>query len=182
MALCGCLSAAPKAPRNWLVEWDRAQIPSEASRKAAFGLARLSSVAVRAPYDTSHIAVLRDDGTVAFDPCNTYAASPAQLLRGAAADALSSSGVFERVLPSGSAAAADVSVEIVVRRLALDCRSGGAREALVEIETVILDARSVVAAAGAQSRVDASEGDYSAAFSRAFAQAVRKAAADLARK
>ena len=84
LALTGCLSSAPKAPVNWTVEPSAAAVPRVQSQK--YGTVRVAQVAVRAPYDGLRLAVLRRDGSVAFDPFNSFASSPSALLRGAAQD------------------------------------------------------------------------------------------------
>ena len=136
-ALAGCLGSAPKAPVNWTIDVD-----SEA--KTTF-------VAVCAPYGGQRIAVLRPDGSIAFDPCNSFAASPSAILK----DALVARG--------GKGA-------VVVRRLALDCRTPGQRDALVELEVTVGDQ----SAKGAAS-VPTPDGNFSAAFSSAFSKAYAEA-------
>ena len=136
-ALAGCLGSAPKAPVNWTIDVD-----SEA---------KTSFVAVCAPYGGQRIAVLRPDGSIAFDPCNSFAASPSAILK----DALVARG--------GKGA-------VVVRRLALDCRTAGQRDALVELEVAIGDQTAKGAAS-----VPTSDGNFSAAFSSAFAKAYAQA-------
>lgn len=131
--LAGCLAAAPGRPAYWTLEIGSAR--------------RVASATVCAPYSGQRLAVLRPDGSVAFDPCNSFAASPSAIVR----DALVARGA-EGVLS--------------VRRLALDCRKTGRRDALVELE---------VTSGGRVSSGSASEptadGNYTAAFSRAFERA-----------
>ena len=135
--LAGCLGSAPKTPVYWTIEVETAE-------KAAF-------VMVCAPYGGQRIAVLRGDGSIAFDPCNSFAASPAAILK----DALVTRGGV------GS---------VVVRRLALDCREPGRRDAVVE-----LDIAAGEKSASGSASVSAADGNYSAAFSRAFAKAYAEA-------
>jgi len=136
-ALSGCLGSAPKAPVNWTIDVD-------AEAKASF-------VAVCAPYGGQRIAVLRPDGSIAFDPGNSFAASPSAILK----DALVARG--------GKGA-------VLVRRLALDCRTAGKRDALVELELAVGD-RSARGAAS----VPTPDGNFSAAFSSAFSRAYAQA-------
>ena len=133
MALAGCLGPAPKVPSYWTIDVD-------SDAKAAF-------VMVCAPYGGQRIAVLRQDGSVAFDPSNSFAASPAAIIK----DALVTRG--------GKGA-------VMIRRLALDCRSAGLRDALVEVDYIIGEKTG-----RGSSSVPANDGNYTAAFSRAFQKA-----------
>jgi len=135
-ALTGCLSSAPKAPTYWTIEID-ADAPAYAS------------VAVAAPFDGQEFAVLRPDGSIAFDAYNAFAARPMQLLR---------VGAKPQTGPA-----------ITVRRLALDCRVKGERMAVVELTaTDGQTARSVVATS------PTGDGNYTRAFSAAFRDALRQ--------
>lgn len=183
LALGGCMSAAPRAPQNWAIEFWRANqtAADEADGAAKSGTVRVASVAVRAPYDGTRLAVLRSDGTLAFDAYNAFAAAPAQMLRGAVQDAVEASGAFSRVVPANSVAACDMTLETTVTRLALDCRNEGRRDATVEVSLLLSRGRDVVAAARAEGKAPTGDNDYSAAFSRALARAVGKAMEDLAK-
>lgn len=136
-ALAGCLSSAPRPAVNWLLD------PQVEERVAA--------VSVAVPYDSTRIAVLRADGSVAFDAFNVFAAKPSALLKAAV------------VCPREKG-------EVIVRRLALDCRRPGLREARVEL-LLLADGKAAEGAAA----VDAASGNYSAAFAQAFEQALREA-------
>lgn len=111
----------------------------------------VSSVEVIAPYDGVRFVVMRKDGSVAFDGMNVFAARPASLLRGAL-----------RSDPAGPV--------LYVRRLALDCTKEGERRAVAELLAVTRDGNEFLAAAS----VDASDGNYSRAYGKAFADAVGK--------
>lgn len=167
------MSAAPKAPANWTIEPRAASVFSAAAAK--WGTVRLASVSVRAPYDGQRLAVLRADGSIAFDAFNTFAAAPAALLRGAARDIAEGSGLFTRVVPATSSAAAPHSLEIGVTRLALDCRTEGARRAMCEITVLLLSGRDIVGAARGVGEMPAGAGNYSEAFSAAFTAALSEA-------
>jgi hypothetical protein len=140
--LAGCLGSGPKPAVNWTIEADSD--------------AKVASATVCAPYGGQRIAVLRPDGSIAFDAFNAFAAAPGLIIK----DAL----VGRR--GEGS---------LVVRRIALDCRSAGRRNALVELELTV---------GGATGKGSASEptpdGNYTAAFSRAFAEALARAREGLA--
>jgi len=172
-ALAGCMGPAPKAQRNWTIEWAAPSV--EVQAKPALPAARLQRLEVRAPYDGSHLAVLRADGSLAFDAFNGFAAQPAAILRGAAFDALEASGMFEGVVQGGSSAAAPMSVEATVTRLALDCREKGRRDASVALTLALVSGREVVSTARGEAAAPTKGGDYTAAFSRAFSQAMTEA-------
>lgn len=137
--LTGCLSSAPAPATNWYIEVN-------ASDKVA-------SVNVVAPYNSNRLAVLRADGSVAFDPLNAFAASPAALISG---QLISRQGVGT----------------LTVMRLALDCRQPGKRLALVELR---LDRNGQ--AAFAKATVPTADGNYTAAFSAALERAYADALA-----
>ena len=141
LALTGCLGAPPKPPVNWTIE--------------VASVAKVASVTVCAPYGGQRLAVLRQDGSIAFDPCNSFAATPMAILR----DAVSSR--------RGEGA-------LVVRRLALDCRAEGRRDAVVELEIAIGDRTGRGAAAE-----PTADGNYTAAFSAAFEKAFAQAREEL---
>ena len=136
-ALAGCLGPAPKTPAYWTIDVDSAD-------KVAF-------VTVCAPYGGQRIAVLRQDGSIAFDPANSFAAAPASILK----DSLVARG--------GKGA-------VMVRRLALDCRAEGRRDALVDVEYSIGEKTGSGSAS-----VPTPDGNYSAAFSLAFEKAYLQA-------
>lgn len=137
LLLAGCLGPAPKVPAYWTIDVD-------SGAKAAF-------VTVCAPYGGQRIAVLRQDGSLAFDPANSFAASPAAIIK----DAL--------VVRGGRGA-------VMIRRLALDCRAAGRRDALVEIDYILGEKTGNGAAS-----VPTADGNYTAAFSRAFEKAYAQA-------
>ena len=171
----GCISSPAKVPSNWTLDWERSNFPAVAVGDAASRTVRVASVAVRAPYDTQRLAVLRADGSLAFDPYNTFASPPAQLLRGAVHDALGASGRFKRVLGGNSGAAADFSAEVTVTTLALDCRKSDQRDAVVALTLSFVEGREVVYSSRGKGSAATENGDFSAAFSRAFALAMQEA-------
>ncbi len=135
-ACAGCLSPAPKSPVNWTVDIDT-------DDKCAFAM-------VCAPYGGQRIAVLRPNGSIAFDPFNAFAASPSAIIKDA-------------VVARGGTGT------LVVRRLALDCRRPGRRDALVELE--LTDGKQTFKGSAAEPTAD---GNFTAAFSHAFKQAYEK--------
>ena len=135
--LAGCLGPAPKTPAYWTIDVDSAD-------KVAF-------VTVCAPYGGQRIAVLRQDGSIAFDPANSFAAAPASILK----DSLVARG--------GKGA-------VMVRRLALDCRAEGRRDAVVSLEIV-----SGNRASKGNAAEPTADGNYSKAFSSAFTKAYAEA-------
>lgn len=168
-ALAGCLSPAKVAPvAYWPVAYNG---PVVSVPLAKYGVTRGLPIVVRAPYDAPAMTVLRADGTVAFDPLNAFAASPTKLLRGAMFDAMVASGLFGEVIGTGSIATAPSSAEVVIDRLALDCRQEGERKAVVELHVRILKGHEIVATAKGSGAADAASGDYGAAFSDALSSA-----------
>ena len=172
----GCMTSTVKAPVEWSVECTAEVAVSRA--KPRHGVAKLTLVEMRAPYAVREVAVLRADGSVAFDPCNSYAAAPVQLMKGVAAESLAACGLFESVVSSGSSVDADVEVEVVVKRLALDCRQEGSRRAVAELFVRLVRSHRIVAEAPGAGAADAAKGDYAAAFSEAattaFADALKR--------
>ena len=81
MVLAGCLTSRAPEVACWNLEY-AADAATAAKADARLGIVRVSQVVVRAPYAAKGIAVLRANGTVAFDPYNEYAAGPAALLKG----------------------------------------------------------------------------------------------------
>lgn len=170
----GCLSPAPKAPVNWTVGPLDAGSVRHVEKK--WDSVRLSRLEVRAPYDGQRLAVLRKDGSLAFDPFNAFAASPAALLKGAAFDVLSASGIAQVSVEQGSSASAARSLEVTVTQFALDCRADGeSGKAVVSLTATLVEGRGVAAASRAEASASVSGGDFSKAFSQAFSQAMQEA-------
>ena len=179
-ALAGCLTSAPPPPAtNWMLTPRMTDLVAAA--KPAFGETRLAIVYVRAPYDGKELTVLRPDGSVAFDPYNQFAATPASLIKGAALDVLRGTGLFAGVQPSITTADVKTSLELVMDELALDCRKEGERKASARLILVMVRDRQVVAAERGSAVVDAADGNYSDAFGTAFTKALAAAAAKLVR-
>lgn len=142
--LAGCLGSAPKPPVNWTID-------IESDAKVAFA-------AVCAPYGGQRIAVLRPDGSIAFDPCNAFAAAPGSIIKDAVVGRKGEGSLF-------------------VRKLALDCRAEGRRDAVVSLEIVSGDR-----VGKGEATELTSGGNYSAAFSRAFSRAYANAIEELKHK
>ena len=173
----GCLSSSVQPVSRWTIDYRAGGKYAAAVR---YGVARVSQVSVRAPYDGDGMSVLRADGSVAADAYNLFAASPSQLLRGVVFDALSASGLFAFVVNGSSAVASDVSVELLVTRLALDCRGDGdaGRAARAEIVLRLVEPRGkLMKALVAAGTADAADGNYGRAFSAAVSRALEKALA-----
>lgn len=181
--LSGCLSSGVPVASYWLVEYVEGRSPSASESKdevrtTKCDVARVSQVMVRTPYNENGIAVLRADGSVAFDPYNEFAAQPSSLLKGAVFEAMSASGLFKTVVNPSSAAVSSASVEVMVTRLALDCRKEGERKAVVEVSVRLLDGPEILVAKG-EGSADAADGNYGAAFSVAVSAALDSAFARL---
>lgn len=167
-AVAGCLTASNPKTAFWSVEYVGGNA-TEATPK--YAVARMSSVVVRAPYGDNRLAVLRPNGSIAFDDLNEYASSPAMLAKGIAGDAMRASGLFKSVIGSSSSVVADVAVEVVVTRLALDCREAGLRKALADVKVRLVENGRLVAAADGSGVVDAGDGRYGVAFTKAVSSA-----------
>ena len=169
----GCLGSAPRAAVNWTIEAEPAKVV--AAETAKWGAVRVTQVNVRAPYDGTRFVILRANGSVAYDSYNTFAASPSALLRGVCHDTLAASGLFKQVLPSASAAAAELAIEVSVERLAIDCRERDSRTASVALSVRLVKDRAVIGSAVGEGTCPAAGGAYTAAFSSAFNRALSEA-------
>lgn len=185
--LSGCFSTAPKSATKWTIDGFKTVAPMECSSRAqdatnsAAPIVRLASITVRAPYDTRHFVVLRPDGTIAFDPYNEFAAQPASLIRSSVEKAVRDSGLFSYVIAHNSVANASCTLELVVTRLAIDCREKGSKTANVELSLLLTSSRAIFAESAASAAIPISneQMDFTAAFSQAFSQAVAKALAQM---
>ena len=164
LLLAGCLTGGSTDPVKWTIE---AAAVKTAAAEARMGTVRISQLAVRPPYDSRLLTVLRADGSVAFDPYNQFALAPSSLLKAAALDVIAASGVFKAVLPSSTAARTDASLEISVDRFALDCRAGESRDAAVAVTVWLVKDRMVVKTVKGEATKSARDGGYAAAFSAA---------------
>ena len=173
--LAGCFAPVHIDKNIWFVAGKMQEPVSLRPKYDAY--AKLTSLTVRSPFDNTNLAVLRRDGTIAFDAYNAFASSPTVMLKFAAVDALNSAALFKGVYGSGSSVRAAYDVEMEEFRFALDCTSR--REAVVEVGIVLLNGRAPERVSLGKSSVDASDGNYSAAFTEAFFAAVKSAAAGL---
>ena len=168
----GCLSASSPKVTQWLLEYKGTK---RAAQPAKYEVGRVSQVLVRSPYNETGIAVLRADGSMAFDPYNEYAANPTALLKGFVYDAMDASGLFGAVVNPSSSVRSSTMVEVLVSRLALDCRKEGERKALASVRVrILVDAEKVLYAQG-EGEADAKDGNYGAAFSLALSAALSSA-------
>ncbi|HBO98346.1 MAG TPA: hypothetical protein DD637_00690 [Verrucomicrobia bacterium] len=88
------------------------------------------------------------------------------------------SGLAREVLLEGSSARADATLEIEVDILALDCTQAGTVRAQVALEATLLADRRFVQAVRGSASVPA-DGNFTAAFSSAYAQALTGALKEL---
>ena len=109
----------------------------------------VSAVSVAAPYDGLRLVVLRPDGSVAFDGHNSFSSRPGALIRAAVRVDFAAPPLF-------------------VRRLALDCTQKGTRKAVVDLAFGGTAEAPLLRASGS---ADASDGNYTRAFSEAFVKA-----------
>jgi len=173
----GCLfPSSPRAPECWTICFSEGATNACAPAKHRGGTVRIDLIEVRAPYAGQRLAVLRPDGTIAFDAYNTFAKSPVSLIKGATYDLVAASGAFDRVITDMSSAASDYYLELYVTELALDCRTSGTRKARVSLILTLIDGRNVVSSVRSAGEVEAGD-DFSAAFSAAFSKALMGALA-----
>ena len=185
--LSGCLTASSPKVTQWLLEYTGPTgscPPSEASCEAGamrgapqakYGVARVSQVLVRSPYGEKGLAVLRTDGSVAFDSYNEYAANPTAMMKGVVFDAMDASGLFGAVVTPSSSVRSSVQTEVHISRLALDCRSDGVRKAVASVRVRIVTNEGKALYAQGEGEADAKEGNYGAALSRALSMALNSA-------
>ena len=170
--LFGCLSASTPKVTQWLLEYKG---PVKTTRLSKYEVGRVSQVLVRSPYNEMGIAVLRADGSMAFDPYNEYAANPTALLKGFVFDAMDASGLFGSVVNPSSSVKSTAQVEVLISRLALDCRKEDERKAVASVRVRILaDAEKPLYAQG-EGEADAKDGNYGAALSDALSAALNSA-------
>ena len=175
MVLAGCLTSRAPEVACWNLEY----AADAAKADARLGVVRVSQVVVRAPYAAKGIAVLRANGTIAFDPYNEYAAGPAALLKGVVSDVMVASGLFKAVVSESSSVKASLLAEVTVTRLAIDCREEGVRRASAELLLQLVDGREISAAVKGAGAADAADGNYGAALSRAVTDALAAALGQL---
>ncbi len=154
-----------------------------AEPKPVFAATRLGSVSVMSPYDQQAFTVKREDGSVAFDPANRFAAQPAALLKGPLMANLAADGRFGRVVPQSSVVNSDAIVEVVVPELSLDCRTAGARKARASVTVNVVrggrSSRDIALSGSGSGEADAADGNYSAAFGTAVNSAIANALSGL---
>ena len=177
-ALAGCFSASPILVSHWPVDYVG---PTSAERSGKLGIGRVSQVVVRAPYNAEGISVLRTNGTVEHDAYNEFAALPSTLLKGPLLDAMAASGKFKTVVNSSSATISTTSVELMVTDLSLDCRKKDSRRAVVKIILRVLQSGEIVGLEKGAGEADATDGNYGAAFSKAYSSALYEAFSRLSR-
>ena len=172
-ALAGCLTTSSPELAEWSIPTEVAKI---AGATADFGVARLSQLIVRAPYDVRSIQVLRTDGTLVADPYNHFAAIPSQLLKGPIQDALGASRRFSAVVGSSSSATVSHTVEVTMAKVLLNCSDGSSRLAEVELSLLVLDGSRQIVWSGSGCGIgDAKDGDYGQAFAKALQAALQAA-------
>lgn len=176
LGFTGCLTSKAPPVSYWPMVY-KGPVTSAAAPK--YGVMRVLPIVVRAPYGTRGLTVLRADGTVAFDPLNEFAAQPSLLAKGVLSDALAASGLCRDIVETSSIATADVSVEVVVDRLALDCRQEDARSAVAEVVLKVLSGHSIVSSVKGSGAADAADGNFGEAFSAALSSAFAMALGQL---
>lgn len=188
LLLCaGCFTSSAPDVKVWTIKPREGEAPLPANpegERPAFSSTRLGAVTVSAPYDKPQIVVHRADGSVVPDYYNVFAAPPSALLRSPVKSGLEGDRRFGHVTPQASVASTDAQVEVYVSNLSLDCTAPQARKARAEVKVDVVQTgrgpRKVVLSGGGVGEADAgkvgTEGcDYSAAFSRAFNDALGNA-------
>lgn len=170
--LSGCLSAGSPKITQWLLEYKGT---NRAAQSAKYEVGRVSQVLVRSPYNEVGLAVMRADGSMAFDPYNEYAANPTAMLKGFVYDAMDASGLFGAVVNPSSSVRSSVMVEVLVSRLVLDCRKQGERKAKAAVRVRLIADDGKAQYAQGEGEADAKDGNYGAAFSVALSAALGSA-------
>ena len=170
--LFGCLSASSPRVSQWLLEYKG---PVRTTRLVKYEVGRVSQVTVRSPYNEVGIAVLRADGSMAFDPYNEYAANPTAMLKGFVFDAMDASGLFGAVVNPSSSVKSQAMSEIMVTRLALDCRKEGERKAVASVRVRLISDDGKALHAQGEGTSDAKDGNYGVALSDALSVALNSA-------
>lgn len=174
--LAGCLTSTPPSVSYWPLEYRSA---AKSAAAAKYDVARVSQVLVRTPYNSEGITVLRANGSLAFDSYNAFAAQPSALLKGVLMECLQTSGLFKSVVNASSSVHSSVNVELFVTRLALDCRTEGSRRAVAEVLVRVIGESGDMKIAKGAGEVDAADGNYGAAFSKAVTAALDAALGEL---
>ena len=170
--LTGCLSASAPRVTQWLLEYKG---PVRTTRLVKYEVGRVSQVLVRSPYNEVGIAVLRADGSMAFDPYNEYVANPTAMLKGFVFDAMNASGLFGTVVNPSSSVRSQALAEVLVSRLALDCRKEGERKAVAAVRVRLIADDGKALYAKGEGEADAKDGNYGAALSDALSTALNTA-------
>lgn len=183
VSCAGCFSSAPPPATAWTVDAAPVSGLPPAEPKPVFAATRLGGVSVLPPYDQPSFAVRRADGSIAFDPANRFAAQPAALLKGPLMAGLSADGRFGHVVSQTSVVNSDAIVEVVFPELSLDCRDAGSRKARASVTVNVVKGgrsqRDIALSGSGAGEADASDGNYSAAFSAAVNTAVANALSGL---
>ena len=170
--LSGSRSATSPKVTQWLLEYKGT---NRATQQVKYEVGRVSQVLVRSPYNEVGIAVLRADGSMAFDPYNEYAANPTALLKGFVYDAMDASGLFGAVVNPSSSVRSQALAEVLVSRLALDCRKEGERKAVAAVRVRLIANDGKTLYAQGEGTADAKDGNYGAALSDALSTALNTA-------
>lgn len=171
--IAGCLSSSAPVVQNWNISANTDKVIKVHSK---YGVARLSQVMVRSPFDTVAVPVLREDWSIAFDPYNHFAATPSLLLRGSSIDVMRSCGVFSDVVWATSSVRADLAVEIDVSRIALKSEGEGLQAVVgVQVSLINQKDRKVVSFTEGASEIDVKEKRFGEAFSDAYTTALSMA-------
>ena len=170
--LSGCLTASSPRVTQWLLEYKGTVREPQAAK---YDVGRVLQVLVRSPYNEVGIAVLRADGSMAFDPYNEHAANPTAILKGVVFDAMDASGLFGAVVNPSSSVKSQAMAEVLVSRLVLDCRKEGERRAVAAVRVRLIADDGKALYAQGEGAADAKDGNYGAALSDALSTALNTA-------
>jgi ABC-type uncharacterized transport system auxiliary subunit len=134
----GCASVADPRPRQtFLVQLDATAgaAPVQRSRAPAVYVA---PVVVAAPFSGRNLVVRQSDLTFTADPYAEFAASPVAMWTDAARRWLDARRLFERVLPYGSSADADLTLETNLLEAVVDLRPGQPPSSRVTVRFLLI--------------------------------------------
>jgi ABC-type uncharacterized transport system auxiliary subunit len=141
LAACAGVGDPPAPHQSFLVRLDADGAGAPASRKPLAAV-YVAPVLVSAPYSDRNLVVRQSDLGFVPDPYVEFAANPASMWSDVVRDWLQARGLFERVLPAGSGAQADLRLETSVLEAVVDRRAGQPPASRVTIRFVLVSDRA----------------------------------------
>ena len=140
LAACGSVGDAP--PRqSFLIRLDADAGAPDAPRKP-LGPVYVAPVLVSAPYSERSLIIRQSELGFVADPYAEFAASPVSMWTDAVREWLQGRALFERVLPAGSGADADLTLETSVLEAVVDRRAGQPAASRVTIRFLLVRERA----------------------------------------